>query len=154
MSIEITSIKSFENNLTLENRLLVNLLVIFRDVEYNWSIYCPENEDIGTFVSNNEQNVYDEIAFKEIVWRDLDPKTREIDDPITGDPITVDIDKSEIVRPDVPDYYALRRAAYPSIGDQLDALWRGSESQEYADMLAKINAVKTLYPKPDYRPEE
>jgi len=54
-----------------------------------------------------------------------------------------------LVQPPVPDYYALRRAEYPSLGDQLDAFWKGPESQSYQDMLAKIQAVKTKYPK-DY----
>jgi hypothetical protein len=57
----------------------------------------------------------------------------------------VPIEKSEIVRPDIPDYYAKRRAEYPPIGDQLDALWKGDEAQ--ADMFDRIAAVKTKYPK-------
>jgi hypothetical protein len=44
--------------------------------------------------------------------------------------------------------YQLDRASeYPSIGDQLDALWKGGEAA--AEMLAKVQAVKAKYPKPD-----
>jgi hypothetical protein len=43
-------------------------------------------------------------------------------------------------------YKAQRAAAYPSIGDQLDALWKGGEAA--AEMLARVQAVKTEYPKP------
>ena len=43
-------------------------------------------------------------------------------------------------------YIAKRIAEYPSIGDQLDALWKGGEAA--AEMLAKVQAVKTKYPKP------
>lgn len=43
-------------------------------------------------------------------------------------------------------YKEQRRKAYPPIGDQLDALWKGGQAQ--TDMLALINAVKTTYPKP------
>ena len=43
-------------------------------------------------------------------------------------------------------YIAKRAAEYPSIGDQLDALWKGGEAA--AEMLAKVQAVKTKYPKP------
>lgn len=43
-------------------------------------------------------------------------------------------------------HVSLRIAAYPSIGDQLDALWKGGKAA--ADMMAQIQAVKTKYPKP------
>ena len=42
-------------------------------------------------------------------------------------------------------YIAKRQAEYPSIGDQLDALWKGGDAQ--AEMLAKVLAVKQLHPK-------
>lgn len=45
------------------------------------------------------------------------------------------------------DYQALRRNEYPSIGDQLDALWKGGEA--LAEMAARIQAVKDKYPKPE-----
>ena len=45
-----------------------------------------------------------------------------------------------------PDLYKQQRVAeYPSIGDQLDALWKGGEAA--AEMLAKVQAVKNKYPK-------
>jgi hypothetical protein len=43
------------------------------------------------------------------------------------------------------DYRALRRDAYPSIGDQLDALYHAGLMPP--DMAAKIAAVKARYPK-------
>lgn len=48
--------------------------------------------------------------------------------------------------PPPPTYQELRRAAYPPVGDQLDALWQKGEAE--AAMLATIMAVKTKYPKP------
>ena len=46
-----------------------------------------------------------------------------------------------------PDTYKYNRVVeYPSIGDQLDALWKGGDAA--AEMLAKVQAVKTKYPKP------
>ena len=42
-------------------------------------------------------------------------------------------------------YVAKRRAEYPTIGDQLDALWKGGDAQ--TEMLAKVMAVKAKYPK-------
>jgi hypothetical protein len=42
--------------------------------------------------------------------------------------------------------YAEKRAGeYPPIGDQLDALWKGGAAAE--EMLVKVQAVKTKYPK-------
>jgi hypothetical protein len=44
--------------------------------------------------------------------------------------------------------YARKRAAeYPPIGDQLDALWKGGDAA--TEMLAKVQAVKAKYPKPE-----
>ena len=42
-------------------------------------------------------------------------------------------------------YIAKRANEYPSIGDQLDALWKGGDAA--ADMLAQVQAVKAKYPK-------
>lgn len=42
-------------------------------------------------------------------------------------------------------YQRKRQAEYPSIGDQLDALWKGGDAQ--AEMLARVLAVKEKYPK-------
>ena len=45
-----------------------------------------------------------------------------------------------------PNAYKSKRAAeYPPIGDQLDALWKGGDAA--TEMLAKVQAVKTKYPK-------
>jgi len=46
-----------------------------------------------------------------------------------------------------PSYRDKRKAEYPEIGDQLDALWKGGEA--LAEMSARIQAVKTKYPKPE-----
>lgn len=43
-------------------------------------------------------------------------------------------------------YRAKRAAEYPSVGDQLDALWKGGP--DAAAMKSKIDAVKGKYPKP------
>jgi hypothetical protein len=43
------------------------------------------------------------------------------------------------------EYKAKRAAEYPPIGDQLDALWKGGDAA--AEMLAKVQAVKTKFPK-------
>jgi hypothetical protein len=43
-------------------------------------------------------------------------------------------------------YQYFRAPEYPSIGDQLDALWKGGDAA--AEMLVKVQAVKEKYPKP------
>ncbi|MNJ26953.1 hypothetical protein D3C77_214460 [compost metagenome] len=45
------------------------------------------------------------------------------------------------------DYYNLRKAEYPDIGDQLDALFRAGAFPP--EMAEEIQAVKDKYPKPD-----
>lgn len=44
------------------------------------------------------------------------------------------------------DSYAVkRRRAYPTIGEQMDAIWKGGDAAR--EMLEKIMAVKAKYPK-------
>lgn len=43
------------------------------------------------------------------------------------------------------DYAERRRAEYPSIAEQLDALWKGG--QDEADMRQLIASIKAKYPK-------
>lgn len=67
--------------------------------------------------------------------------------PAGSVPITED--EAEIIRIAAivpPTYSQLRAAAYPAIGDQLDAIWKGGEAE--VEMLTQILAVKTRYPKP------
>ena len=42
-------------------------------------------------------------------------------------------------------YKSKRAAEYPTIGDQLDALWKGGAAA--TEMLAKVQAVMNKYPK-------
>jgi len=58
--------------------------------------------------------------------------------------VTIDMDAVNAwVDPEA--YIAKRQSEYPSIGDQLDALWKGGDAQ--TEMLAKVMAVKAKYPK-------
>ena len=55
-------------------------------------------------------------------------------------------EEAEALRPVyIPTYAQKRAAEYPPIGDQLDALWKGGDAAD--EMLAKVQAVKTKYPK-------
>ena len=128
-----------------ETRALAMLKVDHNGLTYDWQAFVPPNTDLTTFITQSETAIKAQIDAKEAAWAALTPKTREVTDPITGETTTVPIEKSEIVRPDIPDYYAKRRAEYPSLGDQLDALWKGGDAQ--TNMQALIAAVKAKYPK-------
>lgn len=128
-----------------ETRALALLKVDHNGLTYDWQAFVPPNTDLTTFIAQSETAIKAQIDAKEAAWAALTPKTREVTDPITGEAKTVPIEKSEIVRPDIPDYYAKRRAEYPSLGDQLDALWKGGDAQ--TSMQALIAAVKAKYPK-------
>lgn len=145
MSVALTGLATVGGE---ETRALAMVDVNHNNILYNWQIFVPAGVDLSAFISGSEARLKAEIDAKEAQWAALTPKTREVTDPMTGETKTVPIDKSEIVQPDIPDYYAKRRAEYPPIGDQLGAQWKGG--QEAADMQAKIQAVKNKYPKPSW----
>jgi hypothetical protein len=93
-------------------------------------------------ISNNE--VVD-IQYQEfevhpsLVWVPCDSSVR------TGDKYINGVFTTPEVMP-IPYDYA-RKAEYPPIGDQLDALWKGGAAAE--DMLARIQEIKNKYPKGD-----
>jgi hypothetical protein len=64
--------------------------------------------------------------------------------PVTDQQINDEIARLQSVY-DSKDYQRKRAAEYPSIGDQLDALFQAGVFP--TDMAAKIQAVKTKYPK-------
>jgi hypothetical protein len=136
------------SNLQDENRALAYIEVQHNDNTYNWQIFIPPNvENIDQFLQSAQQSILNDIDLKELAWTELEPKTRSFPDPISGESIETPISKDEIVKPSIPDYYALRRSEYPSLGDQLDAMWKGVTSQAFLDMQDKIASVKAKYPK-------
>jgi hypothetical protein len=84
------------------------------------------------------------------------PTTQEFLNSITGWPegqslptlseVQAEVDSIELKIQNAQ-YKENRLVEYPSIGDQLDALWKGGAAAEA--MLAKIQAVKSKYPKPE-----
>ena len=142
MSVALTGLTSVGG---AEDRALAYVQVNHNGQTYDWQMFIPFGMGAGEAVAAAETRLKAEIDAKEAAWAALTPKTRPVTDPITGQTTQVPIEKSEIVRPDIPDYYAKRRAEYPSLGDQLDAMWKGG--QDAADMQAKIQAVKQKYPK-------
>ena len=68
---------------------------------------------------------------------DADKKT------LTYDKSTADSDNAALA---AVAYKGVRRAAYPEVGDQLDALWKGGDAQ--AAMKVLVDKVKSDNPKP------
>jgi hypothetical protein len=136
-----------------EDRDIAYLEVIHNGNIYDWMVYIPKGIDVAAILESMETRIYAEIDYKEAQWEALEPKTKTISgllNPITLEETVVDILKEEIVKPDYPDYYATRRTEYPLVGDQLGALAKGIDSDEYQEILTKIEAVKLKYPKPTY----
>lgn len=133
-----------------EDRSIAYLKIEYNGNTYDWTVYLPS--DIGMqlseYIEYIKTSIQSDIDAKEAIWASLDPKTETIDDPFGGPPTVRDIDKSEIVHPDIPDYYAKRRAEYPPLNEQLGAIGKGVDSDEYKDILRKIEEVKAKYPKP------
>ena len=137
------SLEGLQSGVTGEDRAIAILKVEHNGQNYDWMTFVPPDTDLATYIAASEARIKAEIDAKEALWA-ASPKMREVDG-INGIE-TVAIDKSEIVRADNPDYYASRRAEYPALADQLDAMWKGSDAM--TAMAAKIAAVKAKYPKP------
>ena len=76
-----------------------------------------------------------------IVWRE--ENTTEIP---TEEEVTAEVERLQQIDIGLQ-YRRDRMHEYPPIGDQLDALWKGGAAAE--EMLARVQAVKTQYPKPE-----
>lgn len=132
-----------------ETRALAYLDVNYNSTLYAWQIYIPNSvTDLAEYLQLSAGVIQSQIDAKEAEWAALEPKTKTITNPITNEQTTVPIPKEEIVKPDIPDYFASRRSAYPPLGDQLDAVWKGPNHSDYVTMQEKIQAVKSQYPKP------
>jgi hypothetical protein len=140
---------SLEGLLTVggnEERALADIKVTFDDKVYDWKIFIPPGANLNEFLESSKDKIAAEIEAKEAEWEALDPKTRTLQSPF-GEDMVIDINKDEIVRPSIPDYYAQRRNEYPSLSEQLGAIWKGEKSEEFAAMKQKILDVKAKYPK-------
>ena len=78
-------------------------------------------------------DVYENINWKDTVQSK--PTKQEVEDKV-----------AELIQARLDTQYQRdRRKEYPPLGDQLDALWKGGDAA--TEMLAKVQAVKTKYPK-------
>jgi hypothetical protein len=145
MSIELTVTGIYTPG-GIEDRHIVNLDVDYEGNLYKWQMYIPPETDLATYVAASTERIKLEIDLKEAEWVTA-PKTSTYEDPFNGT-VTIDIAKEEVVKPDIPDYYAKRRAEYPSLGEQMGAVFKGTDSEDYIRIQAEIAAIKLKYPKP------
>jgi hypothetical protein len=139
------ALEGLASNISGEERALAYIKVDHNGQTYDWQMFVPAGVDLNAYMESSAARIGAEIDAKEAEWAAA-PKTREIEDPITQQKTTVQVDKSEVVRPDVPDYYAKRRAEYPSVAEQMGAMWKGGAAAD--EMKAMVQAVKDKYPKP------
>lgn len=130
-----------------EDRDIAYLSVQYNENTYDWLLYVPLGVNLGEYIEQNIPKIQADIDAKETAWNNLDPKTRTTTDPITNEEIIIDIRKSEIVKPDFPDYFAKRRDEYPDFRMYLDGVVKNDQEQIQAYIDA-CNAVKAKYPKP------
>lgn len=145
------SLNGIVSNLANEERVLLLLSVIYNDEKYEWQRFAlPDTTIDANYLNSLIPSVEQEISYKLEQWNSTDKTpTNEIDN-LSGDSRQVEINKHDVVKPDNPDYYSLRRNEYPKIGEQLDAFWKGQESTEYKEMIKIIQDIKIKYPKPAY----
>lgn len=96
------------------------------------------------------------MAFIEVTLEDGSTEFRNIhyDDLVreaqardaTTEPLNV-LTPADVAAYEATQYQRNREKAYPSIGDQLDALWKGGAAA--AEMLARVQSVKQQFPKPE-----
>jgi hypothetical protein len=148
MAIQI-SIESLATPGPPEERLFANLVVDLNGETYKWATFIPISylNRYDEYIETIKDKIEQQILAKEVEWQALEPKTRVIPSPLGGEDMVVNIQKEEIVRPNIPDYYSLRRNEYPSLGDQIDAMWKGTSSPEYLALQQKIQEIKNKYPK-------
>jgi hypothetical protein len=128
------SLEGLQSGIAGEDRAIAILKVEHNGQTYDWMTFVPPDTNLATYIAASEARVKDEIDVKEAAWAALDSDAQEA------------LNKSDVVRADNPDYYASRRAEYPSLADQLDAMWKGGYAM--TEMAAKIITVKQKYPKP------
>lgn len=107
---------------------------------YPWFVKVAEGTDPATYLTANEDSILDAVQAKIDEWEETQPTTDD------GDGNEIPVSKADFVKPDYPDYFVKRKRAYPSLGEQLDAVWKGGQAQE--DMADLIASIKAQYPKP------
>lgn len=133
-------------------RALAHLDVNLDGKHYKWQVYVPVHADLHTWIPAQAQAIEQEMRAKLAQWQELEPKTREVTNELTGITELVPIEPEEIVKPEVPDYWLQRRAAYPDAAQQLEAVFKGERSAEFLQVLDQLAAVRNQFPKQPWIP--
>ena len=142
-------IKNLASNLVNDDRSLADVEVNYNNNDYNWKVYIPSNvSNIDSYLQSIENSIFEDIQHKENIWSNMTEEDKIITktDPETNQTISYTLTKNDIVKPQIPDNYAIRKSLYPSIGEQLDSYWAGPGSSKYQAMLEKIKNIKQTYP--------
>jgi hypothetical protein len=146
--VEITGIS---DNLINDERLKVYIDVTVSAGTFKWFVLVPPDQDLQTYIFDNEISITADVQKKVDSWEEGGKDIIIVpNNPMMGGTETVErkITIYDYVQPDYPDYWVHRKLAYPPIGQQLDAMWKGG--QDAAMMEALIKAIKEKYPKPEH----
>ena len=112
--------------------------------KFKWSKHKPENFAFDAPLDDEGKQVtrIDDVEF-------IDEKPvfskKKREDRLAKKQARIDQREAE-------EYKFKRRSEYPSVGDQLDALYKKlhlNDSKEYDALAAKISEIKKKYPKPE-----
>ena len=139
----------------VEDRDIVYLSITNGDKTYEWQWYMPLNTgmDVGNFINSQLSFIVADVTAKEATWAAMvaaGNTTITITNPITREEETHPIEMKSIVCATIPDYYALRRGAYPPLANQLGAILNPNATPSIADIQEQVAAVKVKYPKPSW----
>ena len=126
-------------------RTLAYVDVTYNANTYPWKVFVPPNVDLMTYINSRSDNIQAQIDAKEAIWANTNPI--QVITRFDGSNTTHTLTKNDIVRPDDEDYYIKRLKTYPSIADQLDAIFKGVNSNEFISMANTMKAIKTIYGK-------
>lgn len=148
MKIQLIGIKSPDIN-SDETRDIVHVMVEHPTTKqtYIWSVYRDQSIPLDVFLATCQETIKSEIDYKEAIWKVSKTEKKKISDE-NGIEKEVPIEKIEIVKPEIPDYYALRRKEYPSLAEQIGALINPDATPSLDEVRTKVLDVKLKYPKP------
>lgn len=137
----------------VEDRDIIYLSITNGDNTHEWQWFMPLDTgmDVGQFINSQLSYIEADVTAKEATWAAMvaaGNTTITTTNPITQQTMTIPREMNSIVCPTIPDYYALRRGAYPSLADQLGAVLNPNATPSFADIQAQVAAVKAQYPKP------
>lgn len=112
----------------------VEITILEPDGSVWGTVSCPEHEIEAQLPSPQHRYLYGYV----------DGATEYVDFSDPKHPMVRKIPERPVV---YEAYFDARRAEYPPIEDQLDAIWQGGEAFE--QMRARVLDVKRRHPKPD-----